>query len=104
MKLLPIPLDGLNLYDVEFEYSNSQKEIKRKVGIDVKSLAYPFGYFNTEVKMIAKKYYDHAFTSVDSITQKNFSSDSYEILRLCIDKSHECKKKFLLDIYLNVRT
>jgi len=96
-----MPLDGLNINDIEKELSNSKNIIKNKINYDTKLLAYPFGNYNNEVKKIAKKYYNYAFTSVESINKKSIFSDPYDVIRLCIDKSHERKKKFLADIYLN---
>ena len=98
-----VPLDSLNLYDVENELSVSKDTIQNEIQKKINILAYPFGCCNTEVKMLAKKFYDYACTSVESINRKNISSDPYRIMRLCLDKSHEWKKKFLLDIYLNAK-
>jgi len=95
------PLDGLNLYDVEHELSVSKDTIQNKIKKEINILAYPYGNYNTEIKMLAKKFYDYAYTSVDSINKKSISSDPYRIMRLCLDKRHEWNKKFLLDIYLN---
>jgi len=95
------PLDGLNLYDVEQELSVSKDTVQKQIDNNINILAYPYGNYNTEIKMLSKKYYDFAFTSVESINKKRISTDPYSIMRLCLDKSHEWDKKFLLDIYLN---
>jgi len=96
-----VSLDGLNLYDVEQELLVSKDTLQNQINSDINILAYPYGNYNTEIKMLAKKYYDYAFTSVESINNKTKSTDPYSIMRLCLDKSHEWEKKFLLDIYLN---
>lgn len=82
-------LSELKKEEIEFELTESKKQLEALTGNAVSVLAYPIGDYNSEVIEITRKYYKYAVLSGGGIYRKG--DNSYEIKRVYIPRDLDVK-------------